>query len=244
MSKSTYRVQPICVKVFLSLLLVTGALSGAALAQEGTSQAAAARTRYLSEIGVLPAAREVVVEEFVNYHRHQIGRPKAGEAVALDLRWGNDQVSSDHEAVLQVGFSTALANDRQQLRPLNLALVIDKSGSMAAADKLSRVKAALLTFVSQLRERDVLSIVVFDSEAQILLAGPPAGRSTGRQASDQRNRARQFHQSSWRTDVGLSRSPEEFPAGLHESSHPPDGRNCQPGRDRPGQDCSGFFAVQ
>src|SRR5205085_11021479 len=96
--------------------------------------------------------------------------PKAGEAVLLDVRWGNDQVSrADGEAVLQVGFSTALANDREQLPPVNLVLVIDKSGSMADADKLVRVKEALLTLVSQLRETDVLSIVVFDSEAQVLM---------------------------------------------------------------------------
>ena len=154
--------------LLLSLLLLS--LTSAAHAQEGTSTAAAARARYLSEAGLVPASREVAVEEFVNYHRHQIGRPKAGEAVLLDVRWGNDAVSPESpEAVLQIGFSTALASDRRQLPPVNLSLVIDKSGSMADADKLSRVKEALLTLVSQLRETDVLSIVVFDSEAQVLL---------------------------------------------------------------------------
>ena len=170
MSPSAHKTSRLSFKIFLTCSLLLSALSGAVLAQDATSTAAAARTRYLAEAGVLPTSREVAVEEFVNYHRHQIGRPKAGEAVALDLRWGNDQVSGNgREAVLQIGFSTALANDRQRLRPINLALVIDKSGSMADADKLSRVKEALLTLVNQLRETDVLSIVVFDSEAQVLM---------------------------------------------------------------------------
>jgi Mg-chelatase subunit ChlD len=148
-------------------LLALGVLP--AHAQEGASTAAAARTRYLSERGLIPASRSIAVEEFVNYHRHQIGRPRAGEAVLLDVRWGNDRVSSaDPEAVLQIGFSTALASDRSQLPPVNLALVIDKSGSMADADKLSRVKEALLTLVNQLRETDTLSIILFDSEAEVL----------------------------------------------------------------------------
>ncbi len=155
-----------------SLLLSLFLLALCALpahAQEGASTAAAARTRYLSEMGLIPASNSVAVEEFVNYHRHQIGRPKAGEAVLLDVRWGNDRVStSEPEAVLQIGFSTALASDRQQLPPVNLALVIDKSGSMADANKLSRVKEALLTLINQLRETDTLSIVVFDSEAAVL----------------------------------------------------------------------------
>lgn len=148
-------------------------LAGAAFAQDGVSTAGAARTRYLGNMGVIPASREVVVEDFVNYHRHEIGRPKAGEAVALDVRWGNDVVSGHREAVLQVGMSTALAHDRQQLRPLNLALVIDKSGSMADDNKLTRVKQALLTLVSQLRSTDVLSIVTFDSDTQVLLPAQP-----------------------------------------------------------------------
>jgi Ca-activated chloride channel homolog len=150
----------------LWVLLLVLALSGA-VAQDGVSSAAASRTRYLGELGIIPTSREIVVEEIVNYHRHNIGRPKAGEAVHMDVRWGNGV--STREAVLQVGFSTALANDRQELRPLNLALVIDKSGSMAAADKMSRVKAALSTLVSRLRPTDILSITVFDSTAQVLL---------------------------------------------------------------------------
>src|SRR5262245_30289837 len=187
MSLSTYKDPFVCFKVFLSLSFLFITLTGEALAQDATSTAAAARTRYLSEIGVIPTSREVAVEEFINYHRHQIGSPKAGEAVALDLRWGNDRVyGAGGDAVLQVGFSTALANDRQELRPVNLSLVIDKSGSMSDVDKLSRVRSALLTLVSQLRDTDTLSIVVFDSDAQVLLpAQRLADRRTVRQLIQQ-----------------------------------------------------------
>ena len=180
MSLSTERYQFVSIKYFLCSLSIFFTLTGAALAQDAVSTASAARTRYLSEIGVFPTSREIAVEEFINYHRHQIGRPKAGEAVALDLRWGNDQVySAGGEAVLQVGFSTALANDRQELRPVNLSVVIDKSGSMAEVDKISRVKSSLLSLVSQLRDTDVLSIIVFDTDAQALL---PAQRLSDRKA--------------------------------------------------------------
>jgi Mg-chelatase subunit ChlD len=178
MSPLAHRTPYVYFKFTLTLSLLFFALGGGgvALAQEGTSQAAAARTRYLAEAGLLPSSREIVVEEFVNYHRHQIGRPKAGEAVALDVRWGNDRVyGPEREAVLQVGFSTALSNERQDLRPINMALVIDKSGSMADLDKITRVKEALLELVSELRETDILSIVVFDSTAQVLLPARPIG---------------------------------------------------------------------
>ncbi|MBV8857251.1 MAG: VWA domain-containing protein [Acidobacteria bacterium] len=164
------------ISLCLCLFLLALCALPARAQQEGASTAAAARTRYLSEMGLIPASNSVAVEEFVNYHRHQIGRPKAGEAVLMDVRWGNDRVNAaDPEAVLQIGFSTALVSDRQQLPPVNLALVIDKSGSMADANKLTRVKEALLTLVNQLRETDTLSVVVFDSEAEVLRPARPLG---------------------------------------------------------------------
>jgi secreted protein with Ig-like and vWFA domain len=113
---------------------------------------------------------------------------------------------------LQVGFSTALANDRRQLPPVNLSLVIDKSGSMADADKLSRVKEALLALVSQLRETDVLSIVVFDSEAQVLM---PARRVGDRESVKEliRGFSRQLDEHPRGPDARLRRGHEELPRG-------------------------------
>lgn len=163
-------------QIIVSLLLLILSLSGIAIAQEGVSSASASRARYLAETGLLPPANEVAVEEFVNYYRHRLATPRAGEAVAMDTRWGNEFVSaSQPEAVLQVGFTTMSVSDRKDLRPLNLVLVIDHSGSMAAADKMSRVKQSLLTMVGQLRETDVISIVVFDDDAEVVLPARRVG---------------------------------------------------------------------
>jgi Ca-activated chloride channel family protein len=123
---------------------------------------------YRSNVTFMPPD-EVAVEEFVNYHKHRLPYPKVGQAVALDTRWGNNVFSmSQRDAVLQIGFTTAEVNERTDLRPLNLALVIDKSGSMAADDKMSRVKESLRTLLSKLRPDDIISIVVFDTEARVL----------------------------------------------------------------------------
>lgn len=122
---------------------------------------------------------EVAVEEFVNYHRHRLPMPKAGQAVAMDVRWGNDEVSSgQREAVLQIGFTTPSVNERTNLRPLNLALVIDKSGSMADGDKMSRVKQSLRVMLDKLRDDDIVSIVVFDTDAEVLLPSQPIGNGS------------------------------------------------------------------
>lgn len=119
---------------------------------------------------------EVAVEEFVNYHRHRLPLPKAGQSVAMDVRWGNDEISrNQREAVLQIGFTTPSVNERTNLRPLNLALVIDKSGSMADGDKMPRVKQSLMTMLDRLREDDIVSIIVFDSGAEVLFSAQRIG---------------------------------------------------------------------
>ncbi len=117
---------------------------------------------------------EVAVEEFVNYHKHRLSLPKVGQSVAMDLRFGSDAISAaQREAILQIGFTTAEVTERTDLRPLNLALVIDRSGSMADGDKMSRVKQSLRLMLDKLRPEDIVSIVGFDSGADVLF---PANR--------------------------------------------------------------------
>ena len=129
---------------------------------------------YNSPPSVFKIPEEIAVEEFVNYHKHRLPLPKWGQAVAMDTRWGNPEVSrSQREAVLQIGFTTAEVNERTDLRPLNLVFVIDKSGSMSDSDKMSRVKDGLRTMVGKLRPDDLIGIVGFDSSARVLY---PSGR--------------------------------------------------------------------
>lgn len=133
-------------------------------------------TKYYSPVVSFKAPDEVAVEEFVNYHKHRLALPKIGQSVAMDTRWGNNEISpAQREAVLQIGFTTAEVTERTDLRPLNLALVIDKSGSMAESDKMSRVKESLRTLVGKLRPDDVVSIVVFDTDAQVLFPSARIG---------------------------------------------------------------------
>lgn len=124
--------------------------------------------RYSVPAPVFRVPEEIAVEEFVNYHKHRLPLPKAGQAVALDTRWGNSEIAPlQREAVLQIGFTTSEVDERTDLRPLNLVFVIDKSGSMADADKMSRVQEGLRTMVGKLRSNDIVSIVAFDTHAYV-----------------------------------------------------------------------------
>jgi Mg-chelatase subunit ChlD len=171
-------------------------MASGAYAQAGVSSASASRIRSQAEqpqpapapsrrnaVGrpvyappPAPAAPdEIAVEEIINYHRHRLPLPKAGQGVAMEARWGNDVSAKGQPAVLQIGFTTAEFNDSTDTRPLNLALVIDHSGSMAAADKMSQVKQALQTLIGKLRPEDLVSIVIFDDTAEVVMASTLVG---------------------------------------------------------------------
>lgn len=71
------------------------------------------------------------------------------------------------------------AGDRM---PLNLAIVLDRSGSMSGG-KLEQAKQAAEMLVDQLEKDDVLSLVVYETEVEVVL---PAGRVGNRHAEIKR----------------------------------------------------------
>ncbi len=160
-------------KRLFSLVFVTGLCQFGLFAtvplygQAGVSSAAVGMAR----AGLPLSAETVIVEEYMNYHRHDIPLPAKGDRVQLDLRWGD---AGGGEAVLQVGLATPRIVKARKMPPLNLALVIDHSGSMSC-EGIENVKEALLAFVGKLRDTDVVSIIGFNQEALVLLA--PTERS-------------------------------------------------------------------
>jgi Mg-chelatase subunit ChlD len=147
----------------LPLLLAAGAA-----AQAGTSTFGDARTRELAALGVLPTARDVVVRDIVDYHRHRLPLPRAGQTVALDVRFDRGAAGDGEEVWLQVGYTTAPQGDRALAPACAVALVVDTSGSMQEAGKLTAVKAGLHAFVDRLRPDDDVALVTFSSEARVV----------------------------------------------------------------------------
>jgi len=109
----------------------------------------------------------IIVEDFMNYHKHQIKIPKKNE-VALSIDYDNIILNSDDTYLLQIGLATQNVTSRENSNKVNVSVVIDNSGSMGGG-KLEKVKKALKVFVKGLKPDDMISIIKFDDRANLVL---------------------------------------------------------------------------
>jgi len=73
-----------------------------------------------------------------------------------------------HTTFLKVGLTGFKLDDRSERTPANIAIVLDKSGSMAG-DKLRNAKEAARMAVNLLNKNDIISIISYDSTVNVLV---------------------------------------------------------------------------
>jgi Mg-chelatase subunit ChlD len=129
---------------------------------------------------VMPAAASIRSEEFINAFDYRDSDPVSGAPIGF--AWERAAYPFAHNRDL-VRFSVkTAAQGRQNGRPLNLVLLLDKSGSMERADRVEIIHQALRVLASQLQPQDTLSVVVFARTARLWADGVP-----GNQAGDVAN---------------------------------------------------------
>lgn len=103
--------------------------------------------------------------------------PSANETVSLELGTASEgfMCDSSSESFLMLGLRAAeiAAPDRQ---PMNLALVIDRSGSMQAENKLEHAKEAAQFLIRNLLPTDRVALVVYDDQVQVLAHSKEVGK--------------------------------------------------------------------
>lgn len=77
---------------------------------------------------------------------------------------------------LRVGLTGCPAEILQERAPVNVAIVIDKSGSMSG-EKIEKAKEAAILALLRLKSTDIVSVVLYDSTVQVLV---PATKMTNR----------------------------------------------------------------
>ena len=127
---------------------------------------------YLSE-GHLPPDDSVRVEEYVNYFAQDYPKPPARQAFGVYVDGAPSPFGqTERYQMLRVGIQGYAVPDRER-KDASLTFVIDVSGSMGMDNRLELVKRSLELLVEQLRPSDQVSIVVYGSEARVVLEPTP-----------------------------------------------------------------------
>ena len=75
--------------------------------------------------------------------------------------------------VIKVGLAAENALPQKNRIPLNLAIVLDKSGSMASQQKIENVRSAAIDLIERLEPSDIVSLVVYDTSARVIMPAQP-----------------------------------------------------------------------
>lgn len=123
------------------------------------------------EQGQMPDAATVRSEEFLNAFNYRDPAPAPGQPLAF--AWERARYPFAHNRdLLRFSVQTA-ARGREPGRPLNLVLLLDNSGSMERADRVSIIRECLNVLAGQLTAQDTISVVTFARTARLWLDGVP-----------------------------------------------------------------------
>jgi len=121
--------------------------------------------------GMVPTEDSVSVEGFLSEHTIASPAGECEEVLCLSGAIVHDTSVSENDkaTLIHLGMGSNIDLATRPRVPLNLAVVVDVSGSMQEAGKLEYVKAGLLLMLEELQPTDRLAIITYSTEAQILV---------------------------------------------------------------------------
>ncbi len=133
---------------------------------------------YLKD-GNLPPQDSVRVEEYINYFDYGYASPPPHQAFGIYIDGGPSPFTeTERYDMMRVGIQ-GYEVDKRDRKDAALTFVIDVSGSMDMDNRLELVKRSLEMLVEQLHRNDTVSIVVYGSDARVVLE-PTTGSDSDR----------------------------------------------------------------
>ena len=130
--------------------------------------------RYVND-GNLPPKDAIRVEEFVNYFDQGYPNPPEHSAFGINIDGAPSPFGqTGRYQTMRVGIQ-GYAVPAEMRKDVSLTFVIDVSGSMDRENRLGLVKRSLQLLVDQLGSRDSVAIVVFGTQAHMVLEPTSGG---------------------------------------------------------------------
>lgn len=121
----------------------------------------------------IPKPEDLITTAFQNFLEKQYPRPEEGKAIRTMANFTGALSPESKEAVLRLAFTTPQEGNIKYAPKLNLAFVIDKSGSMAGEDRIEELKRSLETFLKKLRPTDQISLITFEDFEKVDIPSQP-----------------------------------------------------------------------
>jgi Ca-activated chloride channel family protein len=134
------------------------------------------RLEKLVNEGVLVDGKTVKLESFSHTYAQSFPIPTQTSLAVVADPERTRILEQGGRTFLQVGLQ-ASKGEAARRPALNVALVIDVSGSMQEEGKMEAAKAAAQRLVAGLAPTDIISVVKFDGQAQVVVPAQPAGRA-------------------------------------------------------------------
>jgi Ca-activated chloride channel family protein len=130
--------------------------------------------RRFINMGQLPPADAVRIEEMINYFKYNYPEPNGEHPFSVYTELAVCPWNTAHQ-LLHVGLR-GKSIDKSSLPPSNLVFLLDVSGSMDDPNKLPLLKSAFGMLVNELRPQDRVAIVVYAGAAGLVLESTPGNK--------------------------------------------------------------------
>lgn len=121
----------------------------------------------------IPRPDQLFLKHFSEFLTKHLAQPDPNETLKIYAKFANQINAESKQAVLDLNFTfeqydMPTNQNYTEAPPVNISLVIDKSGSMAGEDRIESLREALGYFVKKLRSEDIVSIVTFNEQKSLL----------------------------------------------------------------------------
>lgn len=125
--------------------------------------------RDIIERGQVPSSKVLDANGFFAEHYVELPAPTCGQPLCVHpmLARGRDWVTGEKKLTLQLSMSTTIDPATLPKRPLDLVVIVDRSGSMREDERMVKVQRGLRLLIEQLGEDDQMALVSFDHAARV-----------------------------------------------------------------------------